>query len=113
MEEQSNIYESLFDKAKEYTKTSIELFKLKAVDKISDVVSSIASRAIAIVFLLLFFCLGSIGLALWLGEVLGKAWLGFFALAGFYGIIWIILNFFMHKWLKKKVGNNIVEQLLK
>jgi hypothetical protein len=113
MEEQSNLFESLFDRAKEYTQTSIELFKLKAVDKISDVVSSAASRAIALVFFLLFFFLGSVGLALWLGDLLGKTWLGFFALAGFYGIIWIILYFFMHKWLKKAVGNNIVEQLLK
>lgn len=113
MDEQSNVFESLLERAEEYTKTSIELFKLKSVDKISEVVSTSASRTIACVFFLLFFLFGSVGLALWLGEILGKSWYGFFAVAAFYGIVWVVLYFFMHNWLKKIIGDNIIEQLLK
>jgi hypothetical protein len=113
MEENSSLFESLLERAEEYSKTSIELFKLKAVDKVSDVVSSIASRAIACIFFLLFFLMGSVGLALWVGDILGKSWYGFFAVAAFYGLIWVVLYFVMHKWLKKTFGDNIIVQLLK
>lgn len=112
MEEKPNLFESLLESAEEYSKTSIELFKLKTVDKVSDVVSSAVSRAIACIFFLLFFLMGSVGLALWLGDILGKIWYGFFALAAFYGIIWLVLSFVINKWLKKIIGNNIIEELL-
>jgi hypothetical protein len=55
----------------------------------------------------------SLGLAGWLGEILGNAYYGFFVVAAFYGIAGIIIHFFMHKWLKKMVRNNFIKQVLK
>ena len=101
MEEKSNVFDSLLERTEEYTRTSIELLKLKAVDKVSDIVSTSASRAIALLFLLLFFFMGSIGLALWLGTILGGPWMGFIVLAAFFGLIWVVLYFVIHKWIKK------------
>ncbi|HLP72182.1 MAG TPA: phage holin family protein [Bacteroidales bacterium] len=111
MEEKST-FEALLERVEDYSRTSIELLRLKAVDKISDGASSAASKTAGLFFFLMFFILASVGLSLWLGEVLGKSWYGFFALAGFYGILCAILFFVKHNWLKKVVSNSIIKQML-
>lgn len=111
--EETNLLESLLVKAQEYSKTSVELFKLQALEKTSDVLSSMASRVAGISIFLMCFLMGTIGIALWLGEILGKSWYGFFAIAAFYGLAGVIIYFLMHKWLKKLVGNFFVKQALK
>jgi hypothetical protein len=113
MEEQSNVFESLFERVEEYTKTTIELYKLRTVDKVAEVVSTTASRAMAWIFFILFFLMGSLGLALWLGDVLGKAWYGFIIVAAFYGLVGAVIYFILHKPITKSIGNSIIEQLLK
>jgi hypothetical protein len=111
MEEKSN-FETLLERTEDYAKTSFELLKLKAVDKISDGASSAASKIVAMFFFILFFLLASVGLSLWLGDVMGKSWYGFFTVAGIYGILWAVLFFVKHNWLKKIVGNSIIKQML-
>ncbi len=112
MEENPSIFETLLARAEEYSKTSLELIKLKAIDKVSDGASSAASKIAGLFFFLMFFILASVALSLWLGEVLGKTWYGFLIVAGFYGILFALLFFVKHNWLKKIVGNSIIKQLL-
>jgi hypothetical protein len=52
-------------------------------------------------------------LAVWIGDILGKLYFGFFVVAAFYGITGIIIHFFMHDRLKKIVRNNFIKQVLK
>lgn len=111
MEERSS-FETLLERAEDYTKTSIELIKLKAVDKISDGASSAASKVAAMFFFVFFFLMLSVGIALLLGDLLGKAWYGFMAVAGLYGILFAVLFFIKHNWLKKMVGNSIIKSML-
>ena len=113
MEDNANLLESLLEKATEYGKTSFELVKLKALDKSSDIVSTIVPRFVVIALLSSFLLFLNLGLALWLGEILGKIFYGFFVIAGFYVITGIVIHFFMHKWLKKIVGNYFIKQVLK
>ena len=113
MEDNAKLIESLFEKATEYGKTSFELVKLKAVDKASDAVSSFVPYAIAIVFIASFMLFLNLGLALWLGEILGQMYYGFLLVAAFYGVIGIFIHLAMHKWIKRKVGNRFIEQILK
>lgn len=113
MENNENMIESLIERGAEYGKTSFELIKLKALDKTSDVVSSLMPHSVVIVFVLSFTLFLNLGLALWLGEILGKIYFGFFVVAAFYGITGILVHFFMHKWLKKLFCNNFIKQVLK
>ncbi|MCX6254062.1 MAG: hypothetical protein NTV31_06235 [Bacteroidia bacterium] len=113
MEDNTKLLESLLERASEYGKTSYELVKLKALDKTSDVVSSIVPHSVVLVIIVSFLLFLNLGLAFWLGELLGKTYLGFFVVAGFYGISAIVLHFFMHKWLKKVICNYIIKQVLK
>jgi hypothetical protein len=113
MESNTKSIESLFENATEYGKTSYELIKLKAVDKTSEVISTFVPYSVVLVLIIVFMLFINLGLAFWLGEILGKTFYGFFVIAVFYCISGIVVHFFLHKWLKKKVSNSIIKLLLK
>ncbi|MGE5393315.1 MAG: hypothetical protein ACM3P1_01155 [Candidatus Saccharibacteria bacterium] len=112
MEQQENLIESLIEKGEQYGKTTLELMKLKALDKSADVTSTLASWIIVVVLIVLFFLILNIGIALWIGELLGKTYLGFFVVAGFYGLLALIFGIFREKLVKKPVNNSIISQVL-
>ncbi|MBW6500025.1 MAG: hypothetical protein K0B05_01420 [Bacteroidales bacterium] len=113
MEDTSKNIESLYEKATEFGKAGYELGKLKVVDKTSDVVSSFIPHYVVFVLAVSFLVFLNLGLAIWLGEIVGRIFYGFFIVAGFYGLAGIFVHFFMHKRLKKFIGNNIIKLLLR
>jgi fatty acid desaturase len=113
MEDNSKLLESLLEKASEYAKTSFELVKLKALDKTTDVVSSLVPHSIVILLIATFLLFLNLGLALWLGDILGKVFWGFFVVAAFYILAGLIIHFFMHNPIKKLVGNSFIKHILK
>lgn len=112
MEDKTTFIEPLLEKVEEYGKTSFDLIKLKALDKTADCVSTVASRSFALLSIFMFILIANIGLALWIGDLLGKSWYGFFCVSGFYGILGFVLFFITHNWVKRSVGNSIVSHLL-
>ena len=112
MEEKPHFIEPLFERIEEYGKTSFTLFKLKAVDKIATAISAFVSRSVIILVFSFVVVIASIGASLWIGDVLGKSYYGFFCVAGFYCVIGCILYFFMYNTIKKYIGNSIISQLL-
>jgi len=113
MENNENLIESLIARVAEYGKTSFDLAKLKALDKTADVVSSCATHSIVIVVFLTFMLFLNLGLALWLGEVLGKTYYGFFVVAAFYGFTVIFMHIVMLKWIRNLVRNNFIKKVVK
>ena len=113
MENNTKSLESLLERVVEYGNTSFELVKLKILDKTSNVVSSIISSYFVLILIASFALFLSFGLAFWLGEILDKIYLGFFVVAVFYGIIGIVIHFFMRKWLKKIASNYFIKTVLK
>jgi hypothetical protein len=113
MEDHMELIESLLEKVTDYGKTSLELAKLKALDKASDVVSSLIPLGITWVLIGLFMLFISVGLAFWLGEILGKMCFGFLIVGAFYGLTGIIIHFFLHDRLKKMARKNFINQILK
>jgi phosphoglycerol transferase MdoB-like AlkP superfamily enzyme len=112
MEDNTRIIDELLGKAAEYGRAELELAKLKALDKASDIVSASVPRLIVMLSLTVFILFLNLGIALWVGGLLGNLFLGFFAVAVFYGIIALILHLFMRKCLKKKVGDYIIKRVL-
>jgi hypothetical protein len=113
MEDGTNLLESLLERASEYGKTSLELVRLKAIDKSTDIVSSLVPHSVAVVLISSVILFLNLGLALWLGDILGKIFYGFFAVALFYILAVIVLHFFTHKWIKKIVTDYLVRHVLK
>ena len=112
MEEFKKQIEALIEGAVEYGKSTIELGKLKAIDRISDVAASLLSKIIAGAALVLFILFASLGLAFWLGEILGKIYFGFFAVAAIYGLLGILIHLFLSKWIKIVICNYIIRTAL-
>jgi len=112
MEEKSSVMESLLERVEAYGETSFELFKLKAVDKTAEAVSTTASYSGVILSLFMFLVIISIGVGLWLGDLLGKTYYGFFCVAGFYGVLGVVLYLVKDTWIKKNVSNSIITHAL-
>lgn len=112
MDDNSKFLESLLDRVTDYGKTSYELVKLKALDKTTDLISSSVPITIVVVLIVSFMIFLNLGLAFWLGEILGKVFYGFFVVAAFYLLIGAIIYFLMYKWLKRIVCNYLIKKLL-
>jgi hypothetical protein len=113
MEENKTPVEVLLEHSQAYVKTGIQLFKFKATDKVAEIVSNIASGFVILILLTLLFLNLNVGIALLIGNSLGKLWLGFLILSGFYGFVLLIVYLFRNRWIKKPIANSVITQLLK
>ncbi|MEJ7587473.1 MAG: hypothetical protein WKI04_07920 [Ferruginibacter sp.] len=112
MENQPNSFGSLFENAGKYFETKLDLLKLQAINKSSDAASSIVSRLTIVLLVVFAVFILNIGLALWVGELLGRAYLGFFAVAGLYILIAVLLHFFKDAWIKQPISTMIIKKML-
>lgn len=110
MEEKHKV-EKLFADVKEYAETKLDLAALNIQDKSSEILASAASvvtLGIAVLFVLLFLSLGA---ALIIGHVAHNTSIGFFSVAGFYLIVFILLFVYRDKWIKIPVVNSILRKI--
>ena len=113
MEDNNTSIEMLIERTTDYAKTSLELAKLKTLDKTSDLVSSVIPHSIEFIILGTFIIFLNLGIAFWLGEILGGIYFGFFVIAGFYLLCGLIVHFLMYNKLKSLISNYIIKQILK
>jgi fatty acid desaturase len=113
MNDNTKLLESLLDKSTDYGKTSFELIKLKVLDKTTNVVSSLVPQSVVIILIAIFLIFLNLGIALYLGDLFGKTYFGFFAVAAFYILVGTVIHFFMHRQIKKMVADYIIKQVLK
>lgn len=111
MEAKSNLVEPLLEKAEAYCITSFELLRLKALDKTAEAASGLASRTLLTIAIAFFVLILNIGIALWIGDLLGKNYYGFLIVAAFYGLVAIVLMA-IHPHIKGRVGNAIIKQFV-
>ncbi|PXY42333.1 hypothetical protein DMB65_03640 [Flavobacterium cheongpyeongense] len=104
---------NLYEKAENYTKTSLDLIKLKTVSATADALSTVTSRIAVGAVVAFFTAFLNIGISLWIGKVLGEYYYGFFIIALFYLIVAILLHKTQHKLIKTPIGNMIISSILK
>jgi hypothetical protein len=112
MEDKPHPTEELLACAKEYVKINFELYKLKAVEKSANLVSTLLTNMLILALISLSFLIVNLGVALWIGKLLGAYFYGFFVVGGFYAIVAIGLFIFRDKWLKNPIANLFIKQLL-
>jgi len=111
MEHPSENIEDLFEKASDYVETRLELFKLKTALTTAELVSEMVVRVVLVSILTIMVIMLNIGIALWLGEILGKNYYGFLVLAGLYSLLAMLLYFFRRKWIASPVSNAIIKKM--
>lgn len=113
MENIATNIEKLYEKAENYTKTSIELVKLQAIDRTSEIISSLAV-VISIAFIVAIFTLFlNVGVAIWIGDALDNMALGFLIVSGFYAVLGLIIFVGRKSLIRVPIDNLIVGTLLK
>lgn len=104
---------TLFERSEDFIKTTLNLYKLKAIDKVAEIVSSLLSLLVVIMTVVLSIIIFSIGAAFWIGTYMGQTAYGFFMVGGFYLIISILFLAFKEKMVKYPVSNSIIKQMMK
>lgn len=97
--------EPLLKSIEEYTATNIQLYKLYLVDFIANFFAEIYTKLIVMALLascILFF---SIGISLWIGDLLGKNYYGFLFVSGLYLCITLIFIRFKQYLFKDPMYN--------
>ena len=112
MEAQPGTIKSIVEHTGDYLETRLELLKLQAIDKSSDVTSSVISGVAIFIVLFFAFLFVNIGLAIWIGDLLDKYYLGFFILTGFYCIVGLLLHSFRKAWIKDPITTMLIKKLL-
>lgn len=112
MEKVATNMELLIEKAQDYTKTSIELLKLNAIDKTADITADITFRLAFGLVVAIFSLFINISISLYIGKLIGENYLGFLIVSGFYLILAIILFIFRSNLIKTPITNLVIKKLL-
>lgn len=110
METPPSLIEVLLERVEAYIKTTLELSKLKALETASFTLTTVISRLIVFFVLALFIVFLSIGVALFLGDLLDKTYYGFFIVAAFYLVAGTIFYFSLDKWIEKPISDLMTPQ---
>ena len=107
MESAVSLLEPILESSRQYGKTSLEILRLKSLDKSADILSLLISRLFFLVIVLIFLISLNIAIALWLGDILGRAYYGFLIITLFYGIVGVLVYFKQNK-IKEKANDAII-----
>lgn len=110
METPPSLIEVLLERVEAYIKTTLELSKLKALETASSTLTTVISRLIVFFVTALFVVFLSIGVALFLGNLLDKTYYGFFIVAAFYLVAGTVFHFSLDKWIEKPISDLMTPQ---
>jgi hypothetical protein len=113
MEDQQQDVDMLLSDAGDFIETRTTLFKLKAIESLVDVSGELVSGLGLIVITSFVIIIFSIGIALLIGDWLGKSFYGFFIMGGVYGIIALVIYAKRNSWLKDPFSNMLIRKILK
>ncbi len=113
MEEQQVDIDNLLSDAGDYIETRTTLWKLKAIESLSDVSGGLVSGMGMIVISSFVIIIFSIGISLLIGDWVGKSYYGFFIVGGIYTMIGLILYARRGQWLKEPFSNMLIRKILK
>lgn len=112
MEKETSSIELLLEKTGDFLETKVELLKLQAVDKASGIGSSLLSTLILTIVIMLMLLTLNIGIAVWIGQLLGEVYYGFFIVSGFYLVVTLFMFSFRGQLLKKPFQDGLVKKML-
>jgi len=111
-QKEENSVEQLYNKLEQYIDSAVKLYSAKAVDKFSDISSNLISWSLVLSVAILFFTMLNISIALYLGDLFGKLYLGFLAVTAFYALITLIFIIIRKSVVKRTVANNIISAFI-
>ena len=111
----ANLIDSLEELASSiqgYTTKAIILARVQFTEIHAVGISDLVGSVWTIVTLTLFILSLTIGLALYIGELLGKNYLGFLVMAGIYLLVFIVVKLFFLNLIKSKIQNRVIQKIM-
>ena len=113
MPEEPTDIDILFSDTGDFIETKATLWKLKTIETLADVSGELVSGLAMILLASFVVILISIGVALWIGFLLGSGYLGFFIVGGFYALVALIVFARRRQLLKDPFSNMLIRKILK
>ncbi len=110
MKEEPN---TILDQAEQYLKTNMELYTLRVTGKVAKIISTLVTQLVIGVLAMIVLFMLSMFLAFWIGDLMGRAYLGFLIIGGVIGLVTWILFLMRDKLIRKPVMNDIISEILK
>ena len=104
--------EDLVEKTRSYLETQLALTRYKAIDKSSDIISSLSVYIFFVLVLFLFLITINIGIAFWIGGLLGQNFYGFFITGAFDALVGLVIFLFRNKWIKAPISRLIIDKAI-
>ncbi len=112
METTETSVENLFERVEAYGRTTLDLSKLRLLETTTAIASSLIPRLGVYLSVALGVFIAGIGLALYLGQLLGGSWYGFFIVAACWLLAGIVQHYFFRNRIKKSISDLIIKQAL-
>ncbi len=109
--EEKNKAEQLLVSVKSYLETRFDIIVLNMEDRLSDILSSMATAMVLSVISLMVVLFLSIGMAWWIGIAMHNSSVGFFIVGGFYLLLVLVIYRFRYKWIKLPVINLLLKKM--
>jgi uncharacterized membrane protein len=103
--------ETLFKQVDKYGKTTVELYKYRAISKISDMLSKLVLFAIVSILAAFSFLFVCIAAAYLIGNYFGKIYYGFILVAALCAFIALIIYFVRGKFIVGTLRNSFIQFL--
>lgn len=110
MDIQESKVNPLFERFEEYSKLTLELYKMKSIAMSAKTISYIIIHSITIIFVLIFLLFSSFALALVLGENFKSQLIGYLGVAGIYAFLAICFFLFSSK-LRRRFTSLILKKI--
>src|SRR5262245_33103261 len=104
---------NLVGHVEDYLKTREELAKLVAAEKAGTVAGTLFSSIVLLLIFSIVFLFLSFSVAYYVGELLGKVYLGFITVTGFYLLAGLLLYANRERWLKMPIMNVLIRNFFK
>jgi hypothetical protein len=105
--------EDITENLKAYLHTKVELAKLNAAEKGSNVIANIIAGIIVMLIFFLCFVFAGIAFSLYINQFMNSNWIGFLIIASVYLLIGLLVWVARTKLLRMPIMNSIIQLLLK
>jgi hypothetical protein len=111
MEKEGNLIGDLYASITNYASVLVKTGKQTYYRKTTDLLAATASGSVVFLFAACVTVFAGLGLAFWLGEVMGSLRLGMFATAGIFLLLLVIFHFALRPLIEPRLKNTILRRL--
>jgi hypothetical protein len=105
--------EDLMERTEAFVKSQLDVFRWQMTRHVTDVLSTLLAQIVRVVLGLMMIISFSCGVAIWIGDAMGGIHFGFLLMGAFYGLLILVFGRKGGRWIRRRIGNSILTEMLK